>query len=118
MGFPKKIKIVEVGPRDGLQNEMHIVPVDVKIEFVNRLGDAGIKIIEAGSFVSPKWVPQMANTADVLARVSRTPGLKYTVLVPNMKGFDRALVAEADEVAIFAAATEAFSQKNLSLIHI
>ena len=114
MGFPKKIKIVEVGPRDGLQNEMHIVPVDVKIEFVNRLGDAGIKIIEAGSFVSPKWVPQMANTADVLARVSRIPGLKYTVLVPNMKGFDRALVAEADEVAIFAAATEAFSQKNIN----
>ena len=114
MTLPGKVKIVEVGPRDGLQNEKKIVPLEVKVEFIERLGEAGIGAIEAGSFVSPKWIPQMANTNDVFARVSRRPGVKYSALIPNMRGFDQALAAKVDEVAIFAAATESFSQKNIN----
>ncbi|MBL23061.1 MAG: hydroxymethylglutaryl-CoA lyase [Rhodospirillaceae bacterium] len=114
MAFPKKVKIVEVGPRDGLQNEAEIVPLEVKVELIERLGEAGVSIMEAGSFVSPKWIPQMADTADVLARVPRRSDVTYSVLTPNMKGFDGAVAAKADEVAIFGAATESFSQKNIN----
>ncbi len=114
MAFPGKVKIVEVGPRDGLQNEKRIVPLEVRVELIERLGEAGIRAIEAGSFVSPKWIPQMANTKDVFARLLRGPDVQYSALVPNMKGFEQALAAKADEVAIFAAATESFSQKNIN----
>ncbi len=114
MAFPEKVKIVEVGPRDGLQNEKRIVPLEVRVELIERLGEAGIRAIEAGSFVSPKWIPQMANTKDIFARLLRRPDVKYSALVPNMKGFEQALAAKADEVAIFAAATESFSQKNIN----
>jgi hydroxymethylglutaryl-CoA lyase len=114
MVLPKKVKIVEVGPRDGLQNEKETIPADVKIELVNRLTQAGFVNIEAASFVSPKWVPQMATSADVMAQITRKPGVVYSVLVPNMKGFEAAIAAKADEVVIFGAASEAFSQKNIN----
>ncbi|MEN3294751.1 MAG: hydroxymethylglutaryl-CoA lyase [Burkholderiales bacterium] len=114
MALPKKVKIVEVGPRDGLQNEKETIPADVKIELVNRLTEAGFPNIEAASFVSPKWVPQMATSAEVMAGITRKPGVVYSVLVPNMKGFEAALAAKADEVVIFGAASEAFSQKNIN----
>ncbi|MDB5770174.1 MAG: hydroxymethylglutaryl-CoA lyase, partial [Burkholderia sp.] len=114
MVLPKKVKIVEVGPRDGLQNEKETIPADVKIELVNRLTEAGFPNIEAASFVSPKWVPQMATSADVMAGITRKPGVVYSVLVPNMKGFEAALAAKADEIVIFGAASEAFSQKNIN----
>lgn len=114
MALPKKVKIVEVGPRDGLQNEKETIPADVKIELVNRLTQAGFANIEAASFVSPKWVPQMATSADVMAGITRKPGVVYSVLVPNMKGLEAALAAKADEVVIFGAASEAFSQKNIN----
>lgn len=106
--------MVEVGPRDGLQNEPDRVSTAVKIELIDRLSGAGLRAIEAGSFVSPKWVPQMADTAEVLAGINRKPGVSYGVLTPNMEGFDRALEAKADEVAVFAAASETFSQKNVN----
>jgi len=106
--------MVEVGPRDGLQNELDTVSTAVKIELIDRLSGAGLRAIEAGSFVSPKWVPQMADTAEVLAGINRKPGVSYGVLTPNMQGFDRALEAKADEVAVFAAASETFSQKNVN----
>jgi len=112
MKYPKRVKLVEMGPRDGLQNEPGSVSTDVKVELVDRLSDAGFASIEAGSFVSPKWVPQMADTAEVMARIRRKPGVSYPVLVPNMKGLEGALAAKAGEVAIFAAATEAFSRRN------
>ena len=113
MKFPQRVRIVDVGPRDGLQNEKSaIVPTQVKVELVDRLTDAGLPAVEAGSFVSPKWVPQMADTADVMARIRRKPGVDYPVLVPNLKGLDAAIAAGAKEVAGFAAATEAFSQRN------
>jgi hydroxymethylglutaryl-CoA lyase len=114
MSFPDKVKIVEVGPRDGLQNEMETIPADVKIALVNRLTDAGFANIEAASFVSPKWVPQMATSAEVMEKIRRKPGAVYSVLTPNMKGFEAALAAKADEVVIFGAASEAFSQKNIN----
>jgi hydroxymethylglutaryl-CoA lyase len=114
MPLPKKVKIVEVGPRDGLQNEKETIPADVKVELVDRLTDAGFVNIEAASFVSPKWVPQMATSAEVMARIKRKPGVIYSALVPNMKGFEAALEAKADEVVIFGAASEAFSQKNIN----
>jgi hydroxymethylglutaryl-CoA lyase len=114
MDLPKKVKIVEVGPRDGLQNEKETIPADVKIELVNRLTQAGFPNIEAASFVSPKWVPQMATSTDVMAGITRKPGVVYSVLVPNMKGFDAAIAAKADEIVIFGAASEAFSQKNIN----
>ena len=114
MHLPGKIKMVEVGPRDGLQNELDTVSTAVKIELIDRLSGAGLRAIEAGSFVSPKWVPQMADTAEVLAGINRKPGVSYGALTPNMQGFDRALEAKADEVAVFAAASETFSQKNVN----
>ncbi len=112
--LPSKVKIVEVGPRDGLQNEKQLVPATTKIELIDRLADAGLKVIEATSFVSPKWVPQMGDNAEVLAGIRRRPGVTYAALTPNLQGFDGAVVAKADEVAIFAAASEAFSQKNIN----
>ena len=112
--MPTAVKIVEVGPRDGLQNEKQTIPADIKIELVNRLSDAGFPNIEAASFVSPKWVPQMATSAEVRERITRKPGTIYSALVPNMKGFEAALAARADEVVIFGAASEAFSQKNIN----
>lgn len=114
MTLPTKVKIVEVSPRDGLQNEKLFVPTDVKVELVNRLSDAGFQNVEATSFVSPKWTPQMADAADVMARIRRRPGTIYSVLTPNMKGFEAALAAGADEVVIFGAASEAFSQRNIN----
>ena len=114
MALPKEVKMVEVGPRDGLQNEAKIVPALIKIELINRLVAAGLKSVEAGSFVSPKWIPQMADTADVMASIVRKEGVTYSVLTPNMKGFEGAVAAKVDEVAIFGAATETFSQKNIN----
>lgn len=114
MSLPKKVKIVEVGPRDGLQNEKGDVPAEVKIELVNRLTDAGFPNIEAASFVSPKWVPQMATSKEVMAGITRKPGVIYSALTPNMQGFEAALAAGANEVVIFGAASEAFSQKNIN----
>ena len=114
MSLPKKVKIVEVGPRDGLQNEKGEVPADVKIELVNRLTEAGFPNIEAASFVSPKWVPQMATSKEVMAGITRKRGVIYSALTPNMQGFEAALAAGADEVVIFGAASEAFSQRNIN----
>ena len=112
MKYPKRVKMVEVGPRDGLQNEPVSVPAEVKVALIDRLSDAGFQVVEAGSFVSPKWVPQMADSAEVMARIRRKPGVTYPVLVPNMKGLEAAIAAKATEVAGFAAATEAFSKRN------
>ena len=114
MSLPHAVKIVEVGPRDGLQNEKEFVPTEVKIDLVNRLSAAGFRNIESASFVSPKWVPQMADGAQVMAGIERRAGTVYSVLTPNMKGFDGALAAHADEIVIFGAASEAFSQKNIN----
>jgi hydroxymethylglutaryl-CoA lyase len=113
-GLPKAVKIVEVGPRDGLQNEKQTITAEIKIDLVNRLTAAGFPNIEAASFVSPKWVPQMATSTDVMNTISRKPGTIYSALVPNMKGFEAALAARVDEVVIFGAASEAFSQKNIN----
>ncbi|WP_248320898.1 MULTISPECIES: hydroxymethylglutaryl-CoA lyase [unclassified Caballeronia] len=112
--LPTKVKIVEVGPRDGLQNEKEFVSTETKVELVNRLARAGVVNVEATSFVSAKWVPQMADAAGVMARIERRPGTIYSVLTPNMRGFEGALEAKADEVVIFGAASEAFSQKNIN----
>jgi len=106
--------IVEVGPRDGLQNERVVVSTADKIEFINRLSGAGFPVIEVGAFVSPKWVPQMADTADVVAAITRRTGTRYTALVPNLAGLDRAAQAGISEIAIFAASTETFSRKNIN----
>ena len=114
MIYPKHVNIVEVGARDGLQNEKQDVSASVKIELINRLSEAGFRNVESGSFVSPKWVPQMATSMDVMAGIARKPGVIYSVLTPNMKGFEGALAANADEVVIFGAASEAFSQKNIN----
>ncbi len=114
MKYPKRVRMVEVGPRDGLQNEPGSVPVEVKVALIDRLSNAGLPVVEAGSFVSPKWVPQMADTAEVMARIRRKPGVAYPVLVPNMKGLEGALAAKAEEIAIFGAATEAFSKRNIN----
>ena len=109
-----RIAIVEVGPRDGLQNEKAIVSVETKVALVERLAAAGLKTVEAGAFVSAKWVPQMAATDAVMARIARAPGVSYPVLTPNMKGYEGARAAKADTVAVFAAASESFSQKNIN----
>jgi hydroxymethylglutaryl-CoA lyase len=114
MALPKSVKIVEVGPRDGLQNEAGVVPVEIKVEFCDRLSAAGFPNIEAAAFVSPRWVPQMATSAEVMARIARRPDTIYSALTPNLKGFEAALAARADEVVIFAAASEAFSQRNIN----
>ncbi len=114
MPLPAKVKIVEVGPRDGLQNEKQVVPNEIKIELIERLADAGLRAIEANSFVSPKWVPQMGDNAAVMQGIKRHPAAVYPVLTPNLQGFDAAVQAGATEVAIFAAASETFSQKNIN----
>jgi hydroxymethylglutaryl-CoA lyase len=114
MQLPKQVKIIEVGPRDGLQNEQEAVAANVKIELVDRLSRAGFANIEAASFVSPKWVPQMATSAEVMAGIARRPGTLYSALTPNMQGFEAALAARADEVVIFGSASEAFSQRNIN----
>ncbi|MBQ5949870.1 hydroxymethylglutaryl-CoA lyase [Massilia sp. ST3] len=113
-GLPNKVKIVEVGPRDGLQNEKEALSLEVKVELVERLARAGFANVEAAAFVSPKWVPQMATSAEVMARIERLPGVIYSALVPNMQGFELALAGKADEVVVFGAASEAFSQKNIN----
>jgi len=112
MRLPAEIRMVEVGPRDGLQNEAKSVSAAVKIALIEKLADAGLSVVEAGAFVSPKWVPQMADSAAVLAGVRRKPGVSYPVLVPNMQGFEAAKAAGAETVAIFAAASETFSRRN------
>ena len=114
MKLPSKVKLVDVGPRDGLQNEKGAVPAAVKIELVHRLQDAGLTEIEVTSFVSPKWVPQMADAAEVMAGIHRKPGVRYSVLTPNMKGFEAAVLSKPDEIVVFAAASEAFSQRNIN----
>ena len=114
MAIAQRVKVVEVGPRDGLQNEKQFVPTEIKIELINRLSAAGFQNVEAASFVSPKWVPQMADGAEVMAGIERRPGTIYSVLTPNLKGFEGALAAGADEVVIFGAASESFSQRNIN----
>ncbi|TDF60148.1 hydroxymethylglutaryl-CoA lyase [Cupriavidus sp. L7L] len=109
-----KVKVVEVGPRDGLQNEKNLIPTETKVALIDQLTDAGFPNIEVASFVSPKWVPQMADGAQVMAAIRRRPGTIYSALTPNMKGLEGALAAGADEVVIFGAASEAFSQKNIN----
>lgn len=110
----KQVTIVEVGPRDGLQNETGAIDTDTKINLVNGLANAGLKVIETGSFVNPKWVPQMQDSALVFAGIERREDVRYTALTPNIKGFENAIAANADEVAVFGAASEAFSQKNIN----
>ena len=113
-GLPSFVKIVEVGPRDGLQNEPGVVPTEVKVEFINKLAESGLSVIEATSFVSPKWVPQMSDHSEVMKMIQRRVGTKFTALTPNLKGFQAAVKAGADEVAIFGAASESFSRKNIN----
>jgi hydroxymethylglutaryl-CoA lyase len=113
-GLPERVTIYEVGPRDGLQNEAVTIPTAVKTELIARLADAGLPVVEATSFVHPKWVPQLADAAEVLAGIVRAPGVRYPVLVPNERGLDRALDAGVTEIAIFGSATEAFAQRNLN----
>lgn len=110
--YPQRVKVVEVGPRDGLQNESTPIDTDTKVEFINGLSDTGLSVIEASSFVSPKWVPQLADADEVMARITRKTDVSYPVLVPNIKGLERALAAGGKEIAVFSAASEAFSQKN------
>ncbi len=114
MSMPTHVRIFEVGPRDGLQNEQGTLPAATKVEFIDRLSMTGITNIESGSFVSPKWVPQMANSAEVMDGIERRPGISYSVLIPNMRGFEQALAVGAEEIAIFAAASETFSQRNVN----
>ena len=114
MNYPSRVKLVEVGPRDGLQNEKQAVPAAVKIELVHRLQDAGLTEIEVTSFVSPKWVPQMADNLEVMAGLQRKAGVRYSVLTPNLQGFEAALKSKPDEIVVFGAASEAFSQKNIN----
>ena len=118
MPLPSRVKIVDVGPRDGLQNEKQAVPAAVKIELVHRLQDAGLKEIEVTSYVSPKWVPQMGDNAEVMAGIRRMAGVRYSVLTPNLKGFEAAIAGPRatwpDEIVVFGAASEAFSQKNIN----
>ena len=114
MSLPARVRIVDVGPRDGLQNEKGELPTKVKLELIERLADAGLQAVEATAFVSPKWVPQMADHVEVLEGIRRKPGVSYPVLTPNLKGFEAAKAAGATEVAIFGAASEAFSKKNIN----
>ncbi len=114
MGIPATVKLVDVGPRDGLQNEKQPVPAAIKIELVHRLQDAGLTEIEVTSFVSPKWVPQMADNAEVMAGITRKPGVRYSVLTPNLQGYEAALKSDPNEIVVFGAASEAFSQKNIN----
>src|SRR5262245_26526580 len=112
MNYPRKVRLVEVGPRDGLQNEAKPVSVDDKVKLIDALSAAGHSAVEAGSFVSPKWVPQMANTDQVMARIRRKAGVSYPVLVPNKQGMNGAVEAQCAEIALFTAASEAFCRKN------
>jgi hydroxymethylglutaryl-CoA lyase len=112
-GLPARVSVYEVGPRDGLQAEQTVVPVQVKLGLIDRLGVAGLRIIEATSFVSPRWVPQLADAEELMAGLQRRPGVRYPVLVPNRRGLERAMAAGADEIAIFVSATESFAQQNL-----
>ena len=114
MSLPRKVKIVEVGPRDGLQNEATNVPTAIKIELIEKLAEAGLPAVEATAFVSPQWVPQMADNAQVFAGIRKKPGVAYPVLVPNLKGFEAARAAGAAEIAVFGAASETFSRKNIN----
>jgi isopropylmalate/homocitrate/citramalate synthase len=114
MSLPTHVRVVEVGPRDGLQNEAAPVPLDIKVELIDRLSEAGLSAIEAGAFVSPKWVPQMADSAEVFRRIRQKPNVSYPVLVPNVKGLELALAAGAQEIAVFGAASESFSQRNIN----
>jgi hydroxymethylglutaryl-CoA lyase len=112
MPTPASVRIVEVGPRDGLQNEKAIVPTPAKVELIDRLSATGLQCIEATSFVSPKWVPQLADATEVMAAIDRRPGVRYPVLVPNLQGYERALAAGAKDIAVFTAASEAFNRRN------
>jgi hydroxymethylglutaryl-CoA lyase len=114
MSLPRKVKVVEVGPRDGLQNEATNVPTAIKIELIEKLAEAGLPAVEATAFVSPQWVPQMADNAQVFAGIRKKPGVAYPVLVPNLKGFEAARAAGAAEIAVFGAASETFSRKNIN----
>jgi hydroxymethylglutaryl-CoA lyase len=114
MNLPRRVKLIDVGPRDGLQNEKQPVPAAVKVELVHRLQAAGLKEIEVTSFVSPKWVPQMADNAEVMAGIHRDEAVRYSVLTPNLQGFEAALKTKPDEIVVFGAASEAFSQKNIN----
>ena len=114
MNLPHRVKLIDVGPRDGLQNEKQPVPAAVKVALVHRLQAAGLKEIEVTSFVSPKWVPQMADNAEVMAGIHRQPDVRYSVLTPNLQGFEAALKTKPDEIVVFGAASEAFSQKNIN----
>src|SRR5438132_377649 len=111
----ESVKVVEVGPRDGLQNEKAVVPTEAKVEYITALGDAGLRVIEAGAFVSPKWVPQMADTAEVYANIPKDPGVEYPVLVPNTKGLERAMEAGVRSIAIFTARSETFNKRNINM---
>lgn len=115
MMLPSHVRIVEVGPRDGLQNEAQLVPSEDKIRFIEMLADAGLPVVEATSFVSPKWVPQLADATEVLTAIQRKPGVRYPVLVPNVKGLERALAAGATEIAFFTAASDTFNQRNTNM---
>lgn len=112
MPFPHHVKIVEVSPRDGLQNETQTIPTEIKIEFINRLSETGLPVIETTSFVSPKWIPQLADASEVLQGIEKKPNVIYPVLVPNLKGFEAAIAAGAKEVAVFTTPSEEFSKKN------
>ncbi|XP_045699316.1 3-hydroxymethyl-3-methylglutaryl-CoA lyase, cytoplasmic isoform X6 [Phyllostomus hastatus] len=113
-GLPEYVKVVEVGPRDGLQNEKVIVPTDIKIEFINQLSQTGLSVIEVTSFVSSRWVPQMADHTEVMKGIHQYPGVRYPVLTPNLQGFHRAVAAGATEISVFGAASESFSKKNIN----
>ena len=112
MALPASVRIVEVGPRDGLQNEKSIIPTAAKVELIDRLSATGLQCIEATSFVSPKWVPQLADAAEVMVAIERRPGVRYPVLVPNLQGYERARAAGAADIAVFTAASEAFNRRN------
>ena len=114
MTFPDFVKIVEVGPRDGLQNETKIIPTNIKIEFINQLSETGLSVIEITSFVSPKWIPQLADHAEVFQRIEKKPSVSYPVLVPNKKGFEEAISAGTKEIAVFTTPSEQFCQKNIN----
>ncbi|NGX14848.1 hydroxymethylglutaryl-CoA lyase [Wenzhouxiangella sp. XN24] len=114
MTFPARVRVVEVGPRDGLQNEPGVVPAAVKIEFIERLAASGLPAVEATSFVSPGWIPQLADAEEVFAGLRRRPGVSYPALVPNLKGLERALAAGVEEIAVFTAASETFNRKNIN----
>ena len=115
MDYPKKVKIVEVGPRDGLQNDKRIIPTEDKVRFIDLLTEAGLSEIEAGSFVHPRWVPQLADTTEVYRRIKKREGVSYPVLVPNLKGLSRAIEAGVREIAVFTAASESFNKKNINM---